>query len=55
MARPANRFGRRLGAVISHGARWGTDSVLSGLSAGDGLLVIPNGTKVTTYVVSTHP
>jgi outer membrane protein assembly factor BamB len=44
-----------LGGVISQGARWGTGSVLSGLSAGDGLLVIPNGTKVTTYVVSTSP
>jgi outer membrane protein assembly factor BamB len=44
-----------LGGVISQGARWGSGSVLSGLSAGDGLLVIPNGTKVTTYVVSTNP
>ncbi len=44
-----------LGGAISQGARWGTSSVLSGLSAGDGLLVIPNGTKVTTYVVSTSP
>jgi outer membrane protein assembly factor BamB len=44
-----------LGGVISQGARWGAGSVLSGLSAGDGLLVIPNGTKVTTYVVSTSP
>jgi len=44
-----------LGGVISQGARSGTGTVLSGLSAGDGLLVIPNGTKVTTYVVSTSP
>ena len=27
----------------------------SGLAAGDGLLVVPNGTKVTTYVLSTNP
>jgi outer membrane protein assembly factor BamB len=28
---------------------------LSGLAAGDGLLVVPSGTKVTTYVMSTNP
>jgi outer membrane protein assembly factor BamB len=28
---------------------------LSGLSAGDGLLVVPAGTKVTAYVLSTNP
>ena len=28
---------------------------LSGLAAGDGLLVVPSGTKVTTYVISTNP
>jgi outer membrane protein assembly factor BamB len=44
-----------LAGAISQGARWGSGMVLSGLSAGDGLLVIPNGTKVTAYVVSTNP
>jgi outer membrane protein assembly factor BamB len=44
-----------LGGAISQGARWATDSVLSGLSAGDGLMVIPNGTRVTTYIVQTIP
>jgi len=28
---------------------------LSGLAAGDGLLVVPAGTKVTTYLLSTNP
>ncbi len=44
-----------LTGTISQGARWGTGAVLSGLSAGEGLLVVPNGTKVTTFVVSTNP
>lgn len=27
----------------------------TGLAAGDGLLVVPNGTKVTAFVLSTSP
>jgi hypothetical protein len=37
------------------GAGWGAGIPLSGLSAGDGLLVVPNGTKVNAYVLSTNP
>jgi outer membrane protein assembly factor BamB len=34
---------------------WQLAVPLSGLSAGDGLLVVPAGTKVTTYVLSSNP
>jgi outer membrane protein assembly factor BamB len=33
----------------------GTNNVLSGLAAGDGLLVVPAGTTVSAYVLSTDP
>jgi outer membrane protein assembly factor BamB len=36
-------------------ADWQFVLPLSGLAAGDGLLVVPAGTKVTAYVVSTNP
>ncbi len=32
-----------------------TLTIYTGLSAGDGLLVVPNGTRVTAYVLSTNP
>jgi outer membrane protein assembly factor BamB len=32
-----------------------TSGIYSGLSAGDGLLVVPSGTSVTAYVLSTNP
>lgn len=44
-----------LGAAIPSGAGWGAGLPLSGLSAGDGLLVVPAGTKVTAYTLSTNP
>jgi outer membrane protein assembly factor BamB len=34
---------------------WQLAVPLSGLSAGDGLLVVPTGTKVATYVLSSNP
>lgn len=43
------------GAAISAGANWGAGIPLSGLSAGDGLLVVPAGTTVTAYTLSTNP
>jgi len=44
-----------LGAGLPPGAGWGAGLPLSGLAAGDGLLVVPNGTKVTAYTLSTNP
>jgi outer membrane protein assembly factor BamB len=44
-----------LGAVIPPGASWDAQVPLSGLAAGDGLLVVPNGTRVTAYTLSTNP
>lgn len=43
------------GAALQAGAGWGANLQLSGLTAGDGLLVIPAGTKVTAYTLSTDP
>jgi len=43
------------GAAIAPGAHWGAGLPLSGLAAGDGLLVVPAGTKVVAYVLSTNP
>lgn len=34
---------------------WSTNDEFSGLSAGDGLLVVPAGTKVTAYLLSNNP
>lgn len=31
------------------------DGVISGLAAGDGLLVVPSGNDVVAYVLSTNP
>ena len=44
-----------LGAAIPSGAGWGAGMPLSGLSAGDGLLIVPAGTTVTAYTLSTNP
>src|SRR5215469_7148571 len=44
-----------LGAAIPAGEGILGSSFLSGLSAGDGLLVVPAGTTVTAYTLSTNP
>lgn len=44
-----------VGAAFPAGARWGAGLPLSGLAAGDGLLVVPAGTKVIAYTISTNP
>lgn len=44
-----------LGAAIPNGEGLLSSSSLSGLSAGDGLLVVPAGTTVTAYTLSTNP
>jgi outer membrane protein assembly factor BamB len=44
-----------MGSALPHGAGWDAGMPLSGLAAGDGLLVIPAGTKVTAYTLSTDP
>jgi outer membrane protein assembly factor BamB len=44
-----------VGAGFPHGAGWGSGMPLTGLSAGDGLLIVPAGTKVTAYTLSTNP
>jgi hypothetical protein len=33
----------------------GTDNVISGLAAGDGLLVVPAGNTISAYTLSTNP
>jgi outer membrane protein assembly factor BamB len=43
------------GAALQAGAGWDAGLQLSGLTAGDGLLVIPAGTTVTAYSLSTNP
>ena len=44
-----------VGAAFPHGAGWGSGMPLTGLSAGDGLLIVPAGTKVIAYTLSTNP
>jgi outer membrane protein assembly factor BamB len=44
-----------LGAAIPAGESIFGSPILTGLSAGDGLLVVPAGTKVTAYTLSTNP
>lgn len=46
---------KNVGAAIAASAGWGQEVPTSGLSAGDGLLVVPAGTKVTAYTLSTNP
>ncbi len=41
-----------VGAAIPPGAGWGAGLQLSGLSAGDGLLVVPAGNSLTAYELS---
>lgn len=43
------------GAALPAGAGWAARLPSSGLSAGDGLLVVPAGTTVTAYSLSTDP
>jgi outer membrane protein assembly factor BamB len=43
------------GAAIAASPGWGAGIPRSGLSAGDGLLVVPAGTHVTAYTLSTSP
>ena len=43
-----------LGGAVSAGSN-SYNSVYTGLSAGDGLLIVPNGTKVTAYTLSSSP
>ena len=44
-----------LGAALPAGAGWGARMPLSGLAAGDGLLVVPAGTRLTAFKLSTSP
>ncbi len=44
-----------VGATIPPGSNGGSRTPASGLSAGDGLLVIPAGTKLIAYTLSTNP
>jgi outer membrane protein assembly factor BamB len=44
-----------LPAALPPGAGWGAGLPLSGLAAGDGLLVVPSGTKLTAYTLSSNP
>jgi outer membrane protein assembly factor BamB len=44
-----------LGAPIPAGAGWGARMPISGLSAGDGLLVVPAGNTLTAFVLSDSP
>jgi len=44
-----------VGSAFPSGANWGAGIPLSGLAAGDGLLVVPAGTKVIAYTLSTNP
>jgi outer membrane protein assembly factor BamB len=47
-------WNQNLGAAIPASDEYGVVQY-TGLAAGDGLLVVPNGTKVTAYVLSTNP
>jgi outer membrane protein assembly factor BamB len=44
-----------VGAAIPAGDDWNSKLPLSGLAAGDGLFVVPGGTKVTAFVLSSNP
>jgi len=44
-----------LSAPFLPGAGWGAGPPFSGLAAGDGLLVVPTGTRVTAYLLSATP
>lgn len=44
-----------VGASLPAGAGWGARMPYSGLAAGDGLLVIPAGSTLTAFTLSTNP
>ena len=44
-----------LGAAIPQGAGWGAGIPYSGLSAGDGLLIVPAGNTLNAFTLSTNP
>lgn len=46
---------QNVGATSPVGAGWGIEVPTFGLSAGDGLLLVPAGTKVTAYLLSSNP
>ena len=50
----AQVWSKNLGAAIPATNEYGV-VLYTGLAAGDGLLVVPNGTKVTAYTLSTSP
>jgi outer membrane protein assembly factor BamB len=47
-------WSQNLGAAIPASNEYGV-VLYSGLAAGDGLLVVPSGTKLTAFVLSTSP
>jgi hypothetical protein len=52
----AQLWTKNLGAPIAGPATGGyANQGATGLSAGDGLLIVPAGNKVTAYVLSTNP
>ena len=44
-----------VGAAIPNGAGWGARMPISGLTAGNGLLLVPAGNTLTAYTLSTTP
>ncbi|HUO80179.1 MAG TPA: PQQ-binding-like beta-propeller repeat protein [Steroidobacteraceae bacterium] len=48
-------WAQNLGAPLPHTEGWDAGMIYSGLAAGDGLLVVPAGTKLTAYTLSTNP
>ena len=50
----AQAWSKNLGAAIPYSTEYGV-VMYTGLAAGDGLLVVPNGTKVTAYTLSSSP
>jgi outer membrane protein assembly factor BamB len=47
-------WSQNLGAAIPPSTET-SETLYTGLAAGDGLLIVPNGTKVTAYTLSTLP
>jgi hypothetical protein len=50
----AHAWSKNLGAAIPASTEYGV-VMYTGLAAGDGLLVVPNGIKVTAYTLSVSP
>jgi outer membrane protein assembly factor BamB len=48
-------WNKNVGAAIPAGSGWGARMPISGLSAGDGFLVVPAGNTLTAYTLSTTP